>query len=215
MTLLFNHDTLTIRVISVFIKVCEEDLIVRIKKLVLLLILAGAYSTSGYSKIFSVDTAKLLRESREGRNIMSLNENAKRDLIGMERKLSEKVTSMRDSLESDMRAGKLSNDQIQDRYQEIGKEQRKLKYELESAREDFEADAQKRVIKFTEKALETARVFCKDKGGSLMIDKSARGVIFVADATDQTKAVLKKLNDNYAKLQVKSAITKKASKKTA
>ncbi len=182
---------------------------IKVVLLVTLVVFSFAGTCNLVAKVLSVESNKLLRESREGRNIIAINEKAKKDLMDLELKESQKISKARENLENEMRLGKLSDEDIQEKYQGIGRIQRKAKHSVEMAREEFEVEAQKRVLSFRKKALDTARDFCAKQGGEIMFDKSSVGIIYTAKSVDQTSNVLKVLNSQYGKEKAKSALTKK------
>jgi len=177
------------------------------KSLALLTVLAVCGSCA-QAKVFSIDSTRILRESREGRNIISATENERKKLMDKEYEESKKVAKMRDDIEEAARTGKLTNEDMQEKYEELGRAQRKAKYIVESAREDFKVKEQRKVLKFRGKVHKVAGEFFKKHSDSVVFDKATPGIIYVSESTDKTDTLIKELNSRFAKENAKLALTK-------
>jgi Skp family chaperone for outer membrane proteins len=100
-----------------------------------------------FAEVCSVDSARILQESAEGRGVMALNEKDKKAVMDLEYSESKKIEKLRDSLENSMRAGNLSEEAMQEKYEEFGLAQRKAKQAVENAREDAGRNQQKRIMR--------------------------------------------------------------------
>lgn len=178
--------------------------------------LAAVFSVCGSyaaAAVFSINSARILQESREGRAVLAQNEKDRQNLIKLEQTESEKINKLRQEIEEGMRTGKLSQNQMQDKYEQLGRQQRSSKHVVEDAREDAKMREQRRVVGFRGKVFEVAGEFFKEKGAEAVLDKGTPGLIFVADSTDKTDDLLKELNVRHEKEKAKLALTKGNNKK--
>jgi len=164
-------------------------------------------------RVFSIDSSRILRESREGRSILAASEKDKDDVMKVEYEQSKKIAEGRGKIEEGMKGGKFTEDMMQEKYEELGRLQKKAKRIVEDAREDFELKKQRRVMKFREKVHEIAASFFDKEGGSMVFDKATPGIIYVADSTDRTDSLIKEINLRYEKDMAKSSLTKSGQKK--
>lgn len=181
-----------------------------LKKLFIGLVLVGISGAcvAKDSKVFSIDSSKLLRESREGRAILASSEKDKEEVMKLEYEQSKKIGEMRGKIEEGVRAGRFTEDVLQDKYKELEQSQKTAKRLLEDARENFEWKKQRKIIKFRNKVHEVAADYFNKQGGSIVFDKATPGIVFVADSTDRTDSLLKEINTRYEKEKAKSMVTK-------
>lgn len=185
----------------------------RFRKSLAILVIFSIGGSCLSAKVFSIDSRRVLQESREGRSILASTDKERKAVMDLEYKESQKIAKLREDIESAMRSGKLVGDDIQDKYEELGKAQRKAKYVLESAREDFKVSEQKKVMAFRNKMHKLAGEFFKKQGCSMVFDKGAPGIMYVSTATDKTDTLIKELDANYKKENAKLALTKSGNKK--
>lgn len=166
------------------------------------------------AEVCSVDSARILQESAEGRSVMVLNEKDKKAVMDLEYAESKKIEKLRDSLENSMRAGSLSEESMQEKYEEFGLAQRKAKQAVENAREDAGRNQQKRVMAFRKKIYEAAgEYFSQKREVTQVLDSNTPGTIYVAAASDKTDELIKELNARYEKEKVTAMLTKSTSTK--
>ena len=165
------------------------------------------------SKVFSIDSSRLLKESREGRSLLGLNEKDKEVAMKQEYDQSRKIAELRGNIEEGLKTGTLSGELLQEKYENLGRQQRQAKHVIEDAREDLELSNQKRILAFRNKVFKVAGEVFKKESCSFVFDKGAPGVIFVADSSDKTDSLLKELNVRYEKERAKFALTKGTNKK--
>ncbi|MBU1007617.1 OmpH family outer membrane protein [Candidatus Dependentiae bacterium] len=165
------------------------------------------------NNVFSIDSNKLLRESREGRALLGTSEKDKENVMKIEYEQSKKIGELRSKIEDGVRAGKFTEDVLQEKYEELGRLQKKAKRLVEDAREDFDLKKQREIVKFRNKVHMTAADYFNKAGGSIVFDKATPGIIYVADSTDRTDSLLKELNSRYEKEKATSMLTKDKTKK--
>lgn len=173
--------------------------------LMAVLSVCGSYATA---KVFSIDSGKILRESREGRSILAHNEKDKKELMEVEYKGSQDINTLRSEIETAIRSGKESQEVLQEKYEELTRLQRKFKHVVEDAREDYKVKEQRRVVKFRTKVHQVAREYFSKKPDSAVFDKNTPGLIFVAESTDRTDSLLTELDVRYKKEQATAALTR-------
>ena len=183
------------------------------KRLIAVLALLAVGNISAKSEaVLSIDSSRVLREAREGRAILAKSEKEKEEIMKLEYTETQKITQARAEIEKGMREGKMTEEALQSKYERLGRLQRKIKYTLESAREDFEANRQKAVVKFRGKVHQAASDLFKKGGCSMVFDRATPGIIFTAEAIDRTDTLIKALNSGYKKSQVTSSLTKNSKK---
>lgn len=181
----------------------------KIGLVLLAMIASGSCAAAPTTKVFTIDSSEILRTSRKGRAILAQNEKYKEDAMKVEYEESQKISKLRGDIEEKMRAGKMAADQVQAKYEELNRLQRKAKFVVEGAREDFDIKRQKSIASFRQEVQDAAAEFFGKKGCSHVFDKTSPGLIFVADASDHTKDLIKHLDAKYVKSQATSSITKK------
>ena len=162
------------------------------------------------TKVFTIDSALILRQSKEGRAILAQNEKYKEDAMKIEYEESQKIAKLRGEIEEKMRTGKMAPTQVQAKYEELNRMQRKAKYVVEGSREDFDLKRQKTIAGFRQKVQVAASEHFAKKGCSHVFDKTSPGLIFVAATSDHTQALIKHLDTKFLKSQATSSITKKS-----
>ena len=183
-------------------------------KFLSVLILLAAGTAQAAKESYVIDSSRLLRESKEGRSLMSFNQADKEEAMKLEYEQSKKVSDLRVEIEEGMKQGKLSEETLQEKYESLGRIQRNAKHVLEDAREDLEMKTQKRVMVFRNKVLKIAGVFFKKMGDVVVFDKAARqDFVYASDSSDKTDLVLKEINNHYEKERVKLAMTKSGPRK--
>ena len=161
------------------------------------------------AKVLTIDSSKILRESREGRGILAQNEKDKKQLMDFEYGHSKKIGQLREDLEKGVRAGKLAEEAIQDKYEDIGRAQRKAKHAIDDAREDYKIKEQKRVLAFRKRVHEIAFDFFKKDGDvTSVFDKNTPGMIYVADSSDRTKELKEEIDARHEKEKATLLLTK-------
>jgi len=181
--------------------------------ILLALCMVGSYACANAKQVFSIDSSRILRESREGRQILASNEQDKKELMDLEYGESRKVAKFREELEKGMQAGKFTGNIIQMKYEELNRMQRRAKHSVEDAREDYKIKEQRRVIAFREKVHTAAGAYFKKQGGSMVFDRATPGIIFSAESIDRTDALLKELNNRHEQDKAKLAMIKGKNKK--
>lgn len=166
---------------------------------------AYAYASGG---IYSIDSSRILRESKEGRYVLSVNEQDKKKLMEFEFEQSKKVTVLRDEIDAGMRAGRFTNNMVQDKYEELGRLQRKAKHLIEDEREDYGLREKKRVFTFRQKVHEVAGEIFKKESGDIVFDRATPGIIYVSEESDRTDLLLKELNKRYEQEKATLMLTK-------
>lgn len=161
------------------------------------------------TKVFTIDSGLILRQSREGRVILAQNEKYKEDAMKIEYEESQKIAKLRGTIEEKMRTGKMSQAKVQEKYEELNRLQRKAKYVVEGSREDFDLKRQRTIASFRQKVQVAAAEHFGKKGCSHVFDKTSPGLIFVADSSDHTQELIKHLDNKYLKSQATSLVTKK------
>jgi Skp family chaperone for outer membrane proteins len=162
------------------------------------------------TKVFTIDSSKILRQSREGRAILAQNEKYKEDAMKVEYEESQKISKLRTEIEEKMRTGKMPAAQVQAKYEELNRIQRKAKFVVEGAREDFDIKRQKTIAGFRQKVQVAAAEHFGKKGCSHVFDRTSPGLIFVADSSDHTQELIKHLDAKFLKSQATSLVTKKS-----
>lgn len=183
------------------------------KSIALLAIFSVCGSYASASKVFSIDSGRILQESREGRAVLSLNEKDKKELMDLEYKESQKVAKLRDEMEAGMRSGKIDPEKMQEKYEALNRQQRTSKHIVEDGREDYKMKEQKRVMSFRSKIHETASDFFKKQDCNAVFDRKTPGLLFLSESDDKTDAFLKELNLRHEKEKAKLALTKGNNKK--
>jgi Skp family chaperone for outer membrane proteins len=166
-------------------------------------------NTRSAAKVFTIDSGQIFRKSREGRAILAQNEKNREDVMKVEYEESQKISKLRTDIEEKMRTGKMSAAKVQEKYEELNRLQRKAKYLVEGAREDFDAKSKRIVASFKQKVQVAAAEYFGKKGCSHVFDRTSPGLIFVADSSDHTDELIKHLDVKYMKSQATSSITKK------
>jgi Skp family chaperone for outer membrane proteins len=179
-----------------------------VREILLLAVLAsGSFVLS--AKIFSIDSMRLLKESREGQKVVSENEKDRKGVMDFEYEKSKKIAKLRDKVENGMRREKWGEEEIRDKYEELGRAQREAKFKVEASRQDFERRASKRVQAFKKKAYSVAENALKKQDCTVLLDKkNTSGLIFVSPSTDKTDTVIKELNAKYKKEKATIMLTK-------
>jgi len=188
------------------------------KKSLALLLAVAFFGSDAAATVFSIDSTRILRESREGRQILASNEKDKKMLMDVEMKESQKVGKLREDIENGMRAGKFTQASIQVKYEELNRAQRRAKHVIEDAREDLKIKEQRKVIAFRGKVHQVAGEFFEKKGDCAVLDQATPGVIYLAKSIDRTDDLLKEINVRHEKNKAKLALTKsngKADKKSS
>lgn len=174
----------------------------------LLALVAGSVSAVE-EKIISIESTRVLRESQEGRHILMLNDKDKQEAMKLEKTEAEKIAKIKTEIEEGLRAGRFTDDLLQEKYEEIGRAQRRAKHLIEDAREDCKVEESKRVLRFRNKVHKVAAEYFEKEGAKVVLDKSMPGAIFFAKGTDKTDDFIKELNAQFKKEQMKSSLTKK------
>jgi len=169
-------------------------------------LLVGSLSAS--EKVFFVNSSRLLQESRKGKVVLSESEKLKQNLMNLENTKAEEINAFRKEVEDGMRAGKITEEMLQDKYEKLTMMQRRAKRDLEEAKEDLEMKSQKSVVKFRDDVFSVARDYFKQQGCSYVLDTATPGVIYVADASDKTSSLLKEVDKRYEKEKVTSSVKK-------
>ena len=161
---------------------------------------------SAIDKVYFIDSSRLLRETREGKTVLADSEKSKQDLMNLELKKSNEINDFKKKVEEGLRAGKITEEQLQDKYEKLTQMQRRAKRDLEEAKEDFEMQSQKSVVKFRDKIFNVARDFFKQEGCSYVLDTATPGVIYVADVSDKTGDLLKEVDKRFDKERAASLV---------
>ena len=165
-------------------------------------------SLSATDKVYFVNSSDLLQKSKEGKVVLSESEKLKQDLMNLEFRKSNEINEFKKEVEEGLRAGKINDEQLQDKYEKLTQMQRRAKRDLEEAKEDFEMQSQKGIVKFRDKVFNVARDYFKQEGCNYVLDMGTPGVIYVSDASDKTNQLLKEVDKRFDKEKVASTIKK-------
>jgi Outer membrane protein (OmpH-like). len=162
------------------------------------------------SVVFTIDSNKVLRDSKEGRSIMAQNEKDKRAVIEMENEQLKKITALKEEIEVSMQSGKATEEMMQGKYEELGRCQRTAKQCIDNAHEDFERKSQSRVWNFRNKVHQVAAEFFSTQGCTVVLDTAT--LIYAAKSSDKTDELKDVLDNRYAQDKATLTLTKSGSK---
>lgn len=167
------------------------------------------------AKVFTIDSGRLLRESKEGKSILMLNEKDKESVLKEEYEQSKKVADLRSSIEEELKKENVvSEDKLQEKYAELTGVQRKAKRLLDDVKEEVDMKTQGRVVKFRNKVLAIASEIFEKGNCSLVLDKGTPGVVYISKSIDKTSEVLKEINFKFERDKAKTGIVDGKKKNT-
>lgn len=158
--------------------------------------------------IITFDSSEILRNSKEGKGIVSQNEKDKEKVFKVEYEQQKKVNDFRAEVELEMKAGKLNEDDLQEKSMKMNRLQKLAKRAIDDVREEGEAASQGRVLKFRTKVHTAAAGFCKSKGFEIAFDAATPGMVYASAGINQTRELLKDLDAQFAKDKAKASLTK-------
>ena len=176
------------------------------------LLVSGACVSASFATDVYINVQELFGNTKEGKTILAQNEKDKESIFALEYQESQKINSYRESVEKQMREGKIAENDLQDKKIEMARLQKNAKRVIEDKREDVEAQAQQRMLAYKTKLFDVAQKVLENEGWDSIRDKNAPGMICVASNNDKTPIVLKAVNEAYDKDRAKSSVvnTKKS-----
>jgi Skp family chaperone for outer membrane proteins len=147
------------------------------------------------TKIASLDSIRLLRESDEGKRL-------EKEIQGDVKAFEEKVMKANNELALEgeslnKQASLLKKDVLQERAEKLKRLQKEKQRDLEAGREELSESIQQRQYRLREKQLDQARDVLEKKGWELVIEKNAPFVIAASSSIDKTDEVLKEINSKF------------------
>jgi Skp family chaperone for outer membrane proteins len=166
-----------------------------------------------YGKFFSIDSGRVFQESREGRQITIKMDKKRKAVMNIEFEESKKIAQARTEIEEAMKSGKVSEEELQGKYEKLARLQRDAKHKVECARADFKIEDDKIKMKFAQKIQLIASNFFKAKGSDVtVVDRKSPGLIFMSKSLDKTDELIKEIDRQHGKKLAKSLITKEKAK---
>ena len=149
------------------------------------------------TKIVSVDSIRMLRESREGKKLESEIQGEVKSFEEYIRKANNELVAEQESLTKQAQNNLLSKDVLQDQADKLMRLKKDKQREIESRRETLSESIQSRQVKLREKQLVEAREVLVKQGWELMVEKHAPFVLAVSPSIDKTDDVIKAVNEKY------------------
>ena len=179
------------------------------KTILSLLFVSGAFAGTSFGADMYIDVQKLFGESKEGKTILAQNEKDKESIFSLEYQENQKLVSFREKVEGQMREGKLTENDLQEKQLEMQKLQKLAKRAIEDKQEEITNKSQQRMLQYKDKIFAVAQTVLKNEGWDSIRDKNAPGIVCVAENTDKTSVVLKAVNEQYEKERVQSVVVQK------
>lgn len=162
--------------------------------------------------IVSVDSFKIMRESKEGRAFAaSLNkesEKFKKEVENAQKEIADEQQAL------NKQAALLSQDAIQEKTEALNKKRKRFETEFSEKEAELQESLRKRHVALREKQLNEIKEIRKSEKWLLTVDPNAPGVLSVADEIDKTDFVLDRIDGKYLATKNKASATKLVSKST-
>ncbi len=175
--------------------------------------LVFGFSLLAAEGLVSIDSIKIMQESKEGKSITSKIQkdfekfqaqvkSAQQELMGMQEDLNKK-------------AKVLSQDALQEKTEALTKKKKDLERELADKEEALRATIQKQQIMLREKQLKVVKEVSEKEKFGAVVDVNTPGVLFVSNAIDKTDLMLKAVDEQYLAKSVNAKSTTAATVQTA
>ena len=156
------------------------------------LLLLAYPSQAAELKLGIVDSRKAMVSSSEGKAA----EKVIGDLVEKKKKqigpLEQELNRLREEFESQQFV--LSREAREERRLELVKRQRDLERDMREAQDELELEQRRLMQPLVKQLNEALQELGKDKGFTMILDKTSPGVLFFSDKLDITDLVIKKLN---------------------
>lgn len=186
------------------------------KKLMIFLglVMVHVISLHANIKIRTIDSAKIMQESREGKGLIAQYEKEKNTAIAKIQDLGKEIVTLEEMLQKQRTL--LSKEAFLEKSQELAKKkkirERKAQEMAEDVNSKFQIKQESLYLKTVEAAKEVFKVEDKD-GDGILFDVRAPGVIAVGKKTALDSSVRKVVDTNYAKANQVKAIKRREIKR--
>lgn len=160
---------------------------------VLLLTVVSSYADT--SKLVSIDSLKLMEESKEGQLLAGSFQKEVESFRAQVKAEQDKLLELKDKL--DKQAKVLSREARLEKEEELMKMKKTAERTLQDHEETLKNKVQRQQFALRDRQMKVANEVFKKNNWGLMIDKNAPGVLFVNNAIDKTKEMLKAVDQKY------------------
>lgn len=147
------------------------------------------------SKIATIDSIALFQKSKEGKALVSAMDKDKETAVTKLRELEKEITTLRGTLEK--QASLLDKDSLNKKQLELAQKEKKFVRERDEALEDLEMKFRSKQEVLFNKQVQLVKNDYKKRGGGVLIDVRAPGVIVVDESLDMTNDFLKVVDADF------------------
>ena len=181
------------------------------KKFLSLALALGLFAGTTFANkidLVSIDSLKLLQESKEGKNLSARLQKVIESFQGEVQEAQQKVVALQETIQKQSKI--LSKEALMEKGQELATMKKRAERDLADKEESLKMKVQREQMLLREKQLKTAKSIFDKEGWGMMIDKNTPGVLFVNNAIDKTLDVLKIIDAEYDKNTVNDIVKKTA-----
>ncbi|MFH1643933.1 MAG: OmpH family outer membrane protein [bacterium] len=176
---------------------------------VLLLTVVSSYADS--SKLVSIDSLRLMEESKEGQLLAGLFQKEVESFRSQVKAEQDKLLELKEKL--DKQAKVLSREARLEKEEELMKMKKTAERTLQDREESLKNKVQRQQFALRDKQMKVANEVFKKNDWGLMIDKNTPGVLFVNNSIDKTKEMLKAVDQKYEEETTNVTVEKSETKK--
>ena len=147
------------------------------------------------TKIVSVDSIRVLRESKEGKKLEAEIQKEVKSFEDYVYKANSELMTEQESLQK--QSSILNKEALQEKAEQIMRLKKDKQREMESKRDELSESIQKRQVRLREKQIVEAREVLDKQGWELMVEKNAPFILAVSSSIDKTDDVLKVVNAKF------------------
>ncbi len=150
---------------------------------------------SAVIQIASIDTIRLLKESKEGKELETVIKDEVQEFESYLKQAQGDLIAQQTSIKKQARV--LSKEALRAKQKKLQRDQRDLQREVEDKREILSSKIQRQHVQLREKQLKIANKIREEKGWLLMVEKNAPSVLGIASNIDKTDEILAAVNEDY------------------
>ena len=165
---------------------------------------AGALhaATQAPSKIVSIDSVRLMQESKEGQALFAEFEAERNKAVTELQEIETDAKKMVETLQKQQAL--LSADALREKRSEIERKEKQLTRKRDQIAEDLNTTFQGRQEALFTKQMSKARTLFTEQKGAVLLDKRTPGVLAISEDLDMTDDVLKLVNVDFDAEQKKN-----------
>ncbi len=161
-----------------------------------------AATQAAAQKIVSIDSVRLMQESKEGQALFADFEAERNKAVTELQEVEKDAKQLVDTLQKQQAL--LSADALREKRSEIERKEKQLTRKRDEIAEDLNTTFQGRQEALFTKQMTKARALFTEQKGAVLIDKRTPGVLAMNEDLDMTDDVLKAVNVDYDAEQKKS-----------